>query len=195
MMSVVDHDGWKLKNAVTEKVRYESMMADYEREGIDERFRKLLSKCKPVKWGLFHHVNTPTYSRGRVVLIGDSAHASLPYQAAGAAQGLEDAWVLTAVIAEIAKFPRSTASLGSEIDAALTAYDSVRRPRAQFQLNRAAEVGRMLLFQDKETGADMTKVLARLQNQWFDWLWFHDIDTDAQKALAQLKENKLWAEI
>jgi len=195
MMSVVDHDGWKLKNAVTEKVTYESMMADYEREGIDERFRKLLSKCKPVKWGLFHHVNTPTYSRGRVVLIGDSAHASLPYQAAGAAQGLEDAWVLTAVIAEIAKFPRNTASLGSEIDAALTAYDSVRRPRAQFQLNRAAEVGRMLLFQDKETGADMTKILARLQNQWFEWLWFHDIDTDAQKALTQLKENKLWAEI
>ncbi|KAK5045068.1 hypothetical protein LTR84_010216 [Exophiala bonariae] len=195
MMSVVDHDGWKLENAVTEKVSFESMMADYQRKGIDERFRKLLAKCKPIKWGLFHHLNTATYSRGRVVLIGDSAHASLPYQAAGAAQGLEDAWVLTAVIAEIAKFHRSTASLGPEIDAALIAYDSVRRPRAERQLNRAAEVGRMLLFQHEETGPDMTKILAKLQNGWFDWIWFHDIDTDAQKALSQLRENKLWSEI
>lgn len=195
MMSVVDHDGWKLKNAVTEKVSFESMMADFQRKGVDERLRKLLAKCKPIKWGLFHHLHTSTYSRGRVALIGDSAHASLPYQAAGAAQGLEDAWVLTAVIAEIAKFPRSTASLGPEIHAALAAYDSVRRPRAQFQLNRAAEVGRMLLFHHEEAGADMTKILAKLQNEWFNWLWFHDIDTDAQKALAQLKENKLWSEI
>ena len=108
---------------------------------------------------------------------------------------MEDAWVLTAVIAEIAKFPRGSASLGPEIDAALTAYDSVRRPRAEYQLNRAAEVGRMLLFKHEETGSDMTKILAKLQNEWFDWLWFHDIDTDAQKALLQLKENKLWSEI
>src|SRR4051812_225242 len=110
MMTVLDHDGWKLKNAVTEKVSFESMMADFQRKGVDERMQRLLAKFKPVKWGLFHHLNTSTYSRGRVALIGDSAHASLPYQAAGAAQGLEDAWVLTAVIAEIAKFPRSTAS-------------------------------------------------------------------------------------
>ncbi|KIW12752.1 hypothetical protein PV08_07938 [Exophiala spinifera] len=195
MMTVVDHEGWKLKNAVTERVSYESMMADFQREGIDERFSKLLSKFPPIKWGLFHHLHTSTYYRGRVALIGDSAHASLPYQAAGAAQGLEDAWVLTAVIAEVAKFPRSAASLAPEIDAALAAYDSVRRPRAQFQLQRAAEVGRMLLFQHEETGSDMTKILAKLQNGWFDWLWFHDIDTDAQKALAVLKENKLWSQV
>jgi salicylate hydroxylase len=195
MMSVVDHDGWKLKNAVTEKVSFEYMMADFKRKGVDERFQKLLAKFKPVKWGLFHHLHTSTYYRGRAALIGDSAHASLPYQAAGAAQGLEDAWVLTAVIGEIAKFPRSAATLGCEIDAALAAYDSVRRPRATYQMERAAEVGRMLLFQHEEAGTDMTKILAKLQNQWFDWLWFHDIDTDAQKALAQLKENKLWSQV
>lgn len=194
MMTVVDHEGWKLDNAVTERTTHEAMMADYARKPVDQRLLKLLSKCKPVKWGLFHHINTGTYYRGRVALIGDSAHASLPYQAAGAAQGLEDAWVLTATIAEIAKFSRPTAKLDAEIQAALAAYDSVRRPRAQYQLARAAEVGRMLLFQHETAGRDMTKILALLQNNWFEWLWFHDINTDAEKALARLRENSLWSE-
>ncbi|EXJ83630.1 salicylate hydroxylase [Capronia coronata CBS 617.96] len=195
LLCKADDDGWKLKDAVTERVSHEAMMADFEGKGVDERFRRLLTKSSPIRWGFFHHLHTSTYYRGRVALLGDSAHASLPFQAAGAAQGLEDAWVLCSVIAELAKSPRSAASLGPEISAALAAYDSVRRPRAQFQLEQAAEVGRMLFFQHEEAGANMDKILPKLQQGRFNWLWFHDINTDAQKAVAQMKEAKLRAQI
>jgi salicylate hydroxylase len=158
--------------------------------GVDERFRRLLAKANPIKWGFFHHLHTSTYYRGRVALIGDSAHASLPYQAAGAAQGLEDALVLSEVLARLAKTPTSDAVLTSRIEAGLAAYDSVRRPRAQKQLEQAAEVGKMIFFQDAETGDDMGKILPRLQEGRFDWLWFHDINEDVEKAVDKMETRE-----
>ncbi|KAF3398159.1 Salicylate hydroxylase [Penicillium rolfsii] len=190
LLCVADSDdAWQLKDAVTERITHEAMMADFEGPGVDDSFRKLLQKAKPVKWGFFHHPQTSTYVRDRVVLLGDSAHASLPFQAAGAAQGLEDALVLSNVLAELAKLPERGASQMPAIHAGLCAYDSVRRPRAQKQLEQAAEVGRMIFFQHEEAGADMEKILPRLQQGWFDWLWFHDINDDVQQVLTRMQEQ------
>ncbi|KAK2480683.1 hypothetical protein H9L39_06322 [Fusarium oxysporum f. sp. albedinis] len=182
-------DGWKLKGAVTETISHEAMMADFEGPGVDDRFRQLLAKAKPVKWGFFHHFRTASYYRDRVALVGDSAHASLPFQAAGAAQGLEDALVLSNVLAEVAKIPERGAELAAFIQAGLSAYDSVRRPRAQKQLEQAAEVGRMIFFQHEEAGDDMDKILPRLQQGRFNWLWFHDMNDDAQEAVKRMQKE------
>lgn len=164
------------------------MMADFEGPGVDDRFRQLLSKAPPVKWGLFHHPHTSTYYRNRTVLLGDSAHASLPFQAAGAAQGLEDALVLSNVFERLAKSSEIGKRLVSQIHAGLAAYDSVRRPRAQKQLEQAAEVARMIFFQHEEAGACMEKILPRLQQGRFDWLWFHDVEGDVHKAMARMND-------
>jgi salicylate hydroxylase len=182
-------DGWKLKGAVTETISHEAMMADFEGPGVDNRFRQLLAKAKPVKWGFFHHFRTASYFRDRVALVGDSAHASLPFQAAGAAQGLEDALVLSNVLAEVAKMSEHGADLAPYIKAGLSAYDSVRRPRAQKQLEQAAEVGHMIFFQHEEAGADMDKILPRLQQGRFNWLWFHDMNDDAQEAVKRMHKH------
>lgn len=178
-----------MDHAVTEKITHEAMIADFKGEGVDDRFRQLLSKAEPIKWGFFHHLHTSTYYRGRVVLLGDSAHASLPYQAAGAAQGLEDALVLSNVLAELANVSASGPNSSSYVEAGLEAYDSVRRPRAQHQLEQAAEVGRMLFFQHEEAGEDMSKILPMLQQGRFDWLWFHDINEDVEKAVCRMKSK------
>lgn len=165
-------------------------MADFQGPNIDDRFRRLLKKANPIKWGFFHHLRTSTYYRGRVALIGDSAHASLPYQAAGAAQGLEDALVLSEVLDHLAKIPLSDANMSSRIEAGLEAYDSVRRPRAQKQLEQAAELGRMIFFRDEETGDDMSKILPKLQGGRFNWIWFHDINEDVEKAVNKMEVRK-----
>lgn len=162
-------------------------MDDFADEGIDGRFRQLLSKANPIKWGLFHHPRTSTYYRGRVVLLGDSAHASLPFQAAGAAQGLEDALVLSSVLAELAKLPKNDSDATARIEAGFAAYNSVRRPRAQKQLEQSAEVSRMAFFQHQEAGDDMGKILPMLQDDRFDWLWFHDLSKDVERAVAGVK--------
>ena len=164
------------------------MMADFEGRGVDDRFLRLLSKANPIRWGFFHHLYTSTYYRDRMVLVGDSAHASLPFQAAGASQCLEDALVLSSLLAKIACVPEKDAALGPYISAAFDGYDSVRRPRAQKQLEQAAEVGLMIHFQHPEAGSDMGKILPRLQQGRFNWLWFHDLSADIQSASQKMDE-------
>ncbi|KAH6951952.1 hypothetical protein DER45DRAFT_390082 [Fusarium avenaceum] len=187
LLCVADsHDAWKLPNAVTELISHEAMMSDFDGPGVDPRFRQLLAKAKPVKWGFFHHIRTASYFRDRVALVGDSAHASLPFQAAGAAQGLEDALLLSSVLAELAKHPERGSSQLPLVHAALSAYDSVRRPRAQKQLEQAYEVGDMMFFQHEEAGADMAKILPRLQQGRFNWLWFHDMQHDVNEVLSRM---------
>ena len=46
------------------------------------------------KWGIFERDPLPTWSKGRVVLLGDACHPMTPYMASGAAMALEDAAVL-----------------------------------------------------------------------------------------------------
>lgn len=59
---------------------------------------------------------------GRTVLIGDAAHAMVPYQGQGANQALEDVEGLNVLLAEA--FDRDS------IPNLLKLWDSVRRPRA-----------------------------------------------------------------
>lgn len=171
---MIDDKPWEFKNAISLKTTHEAMMADFEGPDVDKRFRHLLSKAMPVKWGFFHHPDASTYYSDRVVLLGDSAHASLPFQAAGAGQGLEDSLILSNLLGNICNSLDQDAPLGLYLRAAFAAYDSTRRPRAQRQLERAYEMSHMLYFQHPETRKDMNKIVSKLQNGWFDWVWFHD---------------------
>ncbi|MFD0817872.1 FAD-dependent monooxygenase [Micromonospora zhanjiangensis] len=68
------------------------------------------------------------WSRGRVVLVGDAAHATAPTLSEGAAMAIEDAVVLAAAL-------RATDTVGE----ALTAYESRRRPRTKWVLDRTRD--------------------------------------------------------
>jgi salicylate hydroxylase len=78
------------------------------------------------KWALYDRDPPAQWSRGRATLLGDSAHAMLPYLGQGAAMAIEDACVLAAAIA----------CYGDDLDQALLAYERLRMPRA-----RAAVLG------------------------------------------------------
>ena len=60
-----------------------------------------------------------SWSRGRVTLLGDAAHAMTPNLGQGAAQALEDAVVLAAELAS-----------GADVAASLRRYEAARKPRA-----------------------------------------------------------------
>jgi 2-polyprenyl-6-methoxyphenol hydroxylase-like FAD-dependent oxidoreductase len=72
----------------------------------------------------------PRWSRDRIVLLGDAAHATTPGVGQGAAQAIEDAVVLA-----------DRLGAGADVTAALHEYESVRRPRAKrvLKLSRRAD--------------------------------------------------------
>ncbi len=51
-------------------------------------------------WALVELPRLPRWSRGRVMLLGDAAHAPLPHQGQGAGLAIEDAYALGALLAD-----------------------------------------------------------------------------------------------
>ncbi len=76
----------------------------------------------PTPWQKFAmHVVDPTgpWVSGRIALIGDAAHAMVPFLAQGGAMAIEDAAVLG----------RSLAAHPDDVPAAFAAYEAARKPR------------------------------------------------------------------
>jgi 2-polyprenyl-6-methoxyphenol hydroxylase-like FAD-dependent oxidoreductase len=79
------------------------------------------------------------WSQGRIVLLGDAAHATTPGVGQGAAQALEDAVVLADALTR-----------GGSLAAALAAYENTRKPRTRavhrmsLRIDRAAQLANPL---------------------------------------------------
>jgi salicylate hydroxylase len=82
------------------------------------------------RWALFGVDGGMPWVNGRVALLGDAAHAMLPFVAQGAAMAIEDAAVLAERLSGVVKDPAA-------IHEALTLYAAARRPRVM-RVQRAA---------------------------------------------------------
>jgi 2-polyprenyl-6-methoxyphenol hydroxylase-like FAD-dependent oxidoreductase len=93
-------------------------------------------------WFTKHIVPAP-WNRGRVVIIGDAAHSCPPTIAQGAAQGLEDAYVLTELL--VAR---------DELDDALwDAFHARRLPRATAVVEASVQLGQWQIDGDRDADA------------------------------------------
>ncbi|XXX77618.1 FAD-dependent monooxygenase [Sorangium sp. So ce134] len=103
---------------------------------------------------------------GRVTLLGDAAHPMLPFFAQGAAQAIEDAWVLGRCLEGVA--PEGVAS-------ALRRYERARARRAAQLQRLSARNGMLFQLPDglRQRGRDL--LLRRLSLESFDWLYGYDV--------------------
>jgi FAD-dependent urate hydroxylase len=86
--------------------------------------------CGPIEW-----VKLDRWQRGRVVLIGDAAHAGPPTMAEGGCMAMEDAYVLAEVLHH-----------AETVESALDRYVTRRRPRANWVQQQSRSVVESLLL-------------------------------------------------
>jgi salicylate hydroxylase len=143
--------------------------------GWDARLDQLITSATTTKrWAIYDRDPLAHWTRGRVALLGDAAHAMLPFFAQGAAQAVEDAAVLAGCLrgADRASVPQ-----------ALQRYEHIRRPRTtQVQLmSRGREVQNHLPAGSEQEARDARLAHGQplLDNAW---LYGYDVDADLRST-------------
>ena len=154
-------------------------------KGWSEEVRKLLSMLrKPDKWGLFDHPPAKTYHKdGKLVLLGDCAHASTPHQGAGAGMAIEDAAVMSILMSQVDRPDRSL------LVKVFEAYDSARRLRTQKLVTTSRAAGLLYDFEHEGIGDDAEKFAQDSHNR-FAWIWEFDIEESCQEAIENMKPQR-----
>ncbi|PVI06070.1 mannitol 1-phosphate dehydrogenase [Periconia macrospinosa] len=128
----------------------------------------------PQKWALFDLEHTKSYAKDRMCLLGDSAHATLPHVGGGAGMAMEDAYVLSSLIAQVQD--------SGNIERAFQAYDTVRRPRTQKLIQKSRGSGATLSLMMEGVGDDAILLKKRLEESYFHWLWYEDLEKQLEYA-------------
>lgn len=155
----------------------EGSVDDLRREftGWDGRLLQLVDAATQTRrWALYDRQPRTRWVRGPLALLGDAAHAMLPFFAQGAAQALEDALVLAACV-------RGVPADG--LPAALERYDALRRPRADrvLLMSRGRELRNHLPDGPEQQQRD-AELAAGQPLRDSAWLYGHDLDADLSAA-------------
>jgi salicylate hydroxylase len=98
-----------------------------EFEGWDPRIAQVLKQVDHCfRWALYDREPLPTWTKGRLTLLGDAAHPMLPHLGQGANQSIEDGMALATILSQVDN---------TDVPEALQAYERLRRERvAEVQL-------------------------------------------------------------
>ncbi|MDX3905142.1 MAG: FAD-dependent monooxygenase [Pigmentiphaga sp.] len=122
----VEREGWA-SESWTEEGSHEELRRDYA--GWHEDIQTIVGQIDtPYKWALFLREPLQKWSQGRVSLLGDACHATLPYLAQGANMAIEDGLVLARALSEF-----------DDVEAGLQRYEQARVERTTRIVNKSAE--------------------------------------------------------
>lgn len=134
---------------------------------------------KPDIWALFMHPPCSTFTKGRVCLLGDAAHATTPHQGAGAGMCIEDSYILANLIKE--------ANGTDDLERTFRAFDQVRRERTQKNVTTSFEAGQLYDFELH--GDDLEKIEKNFKTR-MDWIWNVDLEEQLKEAKKIFHEDK-----
>jgi salicylate hydroxylase len=144
--------------------------------GWDPRIGSLLSQIQTTfRWALYDRDPLPTWSRGRLTLLGDAAHPMLPHLGQGANQSIEDGMALATILTRAS---RETAP------AALLVYERLRRERVAQVQRGARENGLRYDSANSDLGVRDAEITAHAAFR--KRLYDHDVMPEAEAAAATL---------
>ncbi len=144
--------------------------------GGDPRVTNLLGKVQNCYWwGLYDRAPLKTWTNGRLILVGDAAHAMLPHLGQGANQGIEDGFALAAFL---------KGSRPENAPALLESFTAFRRARTDLIQAEARRNG--LRFDSKYKSLDERDQEIRKTAEFRRWAYDYDVEQAANDAKAQL---------
>ena len=125
----------------------------------------------PYKWALMQRAPLPRWSVGRVSLLGDACHSTLPFLAQGAAMAIEDGFILARALAAYA-----------DACVALEHYEAARLSRTTRMVEGATANAKR--FHNPEL-AHVEGARAYVDREWnetrvkerYEWLFTYDVTT------------------
>ncbi|MFF3311528.1 FAD-dependent monooxygenase [Streptomyces sp. NPDC002952] len=134
-----------------------------------EEVRRVVTAAGSVtRWGVFDRDLADRYVTGRIALLGDAAHPTLPYLSQGANQALEDAVTLARCLWEADP---------ARLAPALHRYQSLRRPRTAEVHRRARDLARTFHLPDGQEQTDRDREMRdRQEPEHLSWLYGFDAD-------------------
>lgn len=135
-----------------------------EFDGWDPQLGELIARIdKTFRWGIYDREPLPRWSRGRLALLGDAAHAMLPHMGQGANQAIEDAMALAVLVRDLDS---------AEVPQALIRYEQLRRERTALFQHGSRLNGARMNSSDYRPGAN--------RSQMADY----DVEAEAEAARA-----------
>lgn len=166
-VGLVDSDRWQVESWSTVGTVQECL-ADFPgwHPHVEHMIRSI-----PVlhKWALVVRRPLESWSRGRVTLLGDAAHPTLPFLSQGANMAMEDALVLARCLQQQAQDPQ----------AAFLQYEQSRIERTSRIVRSSAEQVRRVHAPELESPETARPYIVR---EWasakvqerYDWIWGYD---------------------
>lgn len=168
-VGIVERGDWQVESW-TQKGTHEECHADFR--DWNEDVHTLIDNIDvPFKWALMARAPMRQWSKGRVTLLGDACHPTLPFLAQGAAMAIEDGYIAA----------RCIDKYDSDPPLALRKYEAARIERTTQIVLRSTENGKRFHnpalaspdgaadYVDREWAED--KVIAR-----YDWLFRYNVD-------------------
>jgi len=144
--------------------------------GWDPRIELLLRQVHTTfRWALYDREPLPTWTRGRLTLLGDAAHPMLPHLGQGANQSIEDGMALATILS---RADRHSAP------AALVAYEKLRRERVAQVQRGARENGMRYDSAYSDLGVRDAEITAHANFR--KQLYAYDVVPEAQATAAVL---------
>lgn len=169
-VSIVETDRW-MDESWTQRGTHAECHADFEgwHDDVHELIRHM---DQPFKWALMSRPPLAQWTQGRVTLLGDACHPTLPFLAQGAAMAIEDGYVLA----------RAIDAYADDVPQALQRYQSSRIGRTSEIVQKSTENGRR--FHNPEL-ASAEGAAAYVDREWsedkvkarYEWLFRYEVDT------------------
>ena len=166
-ITFVERGDWQVESWVTQGTRDE--LANDFRGWHDDVHAIIRNIDTPYKWAMMVRGPMPRWSKGRVTLLGDACHPTLPFLGQGGVMAVEDGYVLAACLTKYFSDP----------ERAFARYEDIRRERTAAVVRKSNENVRSAF---SPALADQTQVAVEVAREWqqervrerMEWLYAYD---------------------